>query len=294
MPENIARPKYYQVGAMKVEVHSSAKAAGVAAARAAAEALTQLGKIQDTVGVVFATGASQMEFLNALTAIENLPWNRICGFHMDEYVGMPADHPASFRRYLRERLISKVAFRKFFEIDGTATDPEHACRQYAETLRAAQPQLCCLGIGENGHLAFNDPPVADFEDPLDMKIAQLDDACRQQQAAEGWFESMEQVPKFAMTLTIPALFRIPKLILSVPGGRKAKIVKRAFEDPISTKCPATILRTHPNATVYLDLESAGELDEVLGSESAPEIGMVSSLDLCEEQSVFNGSGRDRH
>lgn len=268
MPEDVARPKYYQVGTMKVEIHPGAKAAGVAAARAAAEALVELGKIQDSIGVVFATGASQVEFLDALTAIENLPWNRIRGFHMDEYVGMPPDHLASFRRYLRERLVEKVLLMDFSEIDGTAADPEQACQEYAEKLRAANPQLCCLGIGENGHLAFNDPPVADFEDPVDMKIVQLDDACRQQQAAEGWFTSVEEVPEFAMTLTIPTLYRIPKLIVSVPGSRKAKIVRRAFEDPISTECPAAILRTHPDATIYLDLESARELEGVLGPERA--------------------------
>jgi glucosamine-6-phosphate deaminase len=148
----------------------------------------------------------------------------------------------------------------FFEVDGTASDPERACQTYADTLRSANPQLCLLGIGENGHLAFNDPPVADFNDPLDMKIVELDDVCRQQQAAEGWFKSFQDVPSHAMTLTIPTLFRVPKLILSVPGPRKAKIIRRTLEEPISTACPATILRTHPDATIYLDRESAAELE----------------------------------
>jgi glucosamine-6-phosphate deaminase len=182
---------------------------------------------------------------------------------MDEYVGIAADHPASFRRYLRERLSGKVSMKEFFEIDGSATDPEKTSRDYASKLRSASPQLCFLGIGENGHLAFNDPPVADFTDPLDAKIVQLDAVCRQQQMAEGWFDSVDQVPERAITLTIPALFRVPMLIVSVPGKRKARIVRRAFEEPISTRCPATILRTHPNTTIYLDSESAKELDGVL-------------------------------
>jgi glucosamine-6-phosphate deaminase len=184
---------------------------------------------------------------------------------MDEYVGIAADHPASFRRYLRERLTEKVKMKTFLEIDGSAENPEKTGREYAGELRSADPQLCLLGIGENGHLAFNDPPIADFSDPVDAKIVQLDAACRQQQTAEGWFSSVEQVPQYAITLTIPALLRVPKLIVSVPGRRKATIVRRAFTEPISTACPATILRTHPGATVYLDLESADMLGDVLVS-----------------------------
>jgi glucosamine-6-phosphate deaminase len=265
LTEAIAHPKYLEVGTMKVEVHPDAHAAGLAAARAAGKELIELAKALDSVGVIFATGASQFETLNELTRIPHLPWNQIRGFHMDEYVDLSADHPASFRRYLRERLTGKVRMKQFFEIDGSAPDPEKTGRDYADELRSADPQLCFLGIGENGHLAFNDPPVANFTDPLDAKIVQLDAVCRQQQMAEGWFPSVDQVPERAITLTIPALFRVPTLIVSVPGSRKAKIVRRAFEEPISTECPATILRTHPNATVYLDLASASELGEFLHS-----------------------------
>ena len=156
--------------------------------------------------------------------------------------------------------------KEFFEIDGSAPNPEQTSEEYADKLRSAVPQVCFLGIGENGHLAFNDPPVANFQDPVDVKIAQLDAVCRQQQTAEGWFSSVEQVPEYAITLTIPALFRVPKLIVSVPGSRKAKIVRRACAEPISTKCPATILRTHPDATIYLDLESADEVEGILVSQ----------------------------
>ena len=266
MTEETAPAKCYQVGSMKVEVHPTSKEAGAAAVGAAAEALIELARTHESIGVIFATGASQFETLKELTIIESLPWNKIRGFHMDEYVGIGADHPASFRRYLRESLTEKVKMNSFLEIDGSAEDPEKAGREYADELRSADPQLCLLGIGENGHLAFNDPPIADFADPADIKIVQLDATCRQQQTAEGWFSSVEQVPEYAITLTIPALLRVPKLIVSVPGRRKAKIVRRAFTEPISTACPATILRTHPDATVYLDLESADQLGDVLISQ----------------------------
>jgi glucosamine-6-phosphate deaminase len=266
LTEATVQARRYQLGSLKVEVHPTANAAGSAAARAAAEALIELAKTHDSIGVIFATGASQFETLQALIGIQNLPWDKIRGFHMDEYVGIAADHPASFRRYLRERLTDKVKMKSFSEIDGSADDPEKTGREYADQIRSANPQLCLLGIGENGHLAFNDPPIADFNDPLDVKIVQLDAACRQQQTAEGWFNSVEQVPQFAITLTIPALFRVPRLIVSVPGMRKANIVRRALAEPISTRCPATILRTHPDATVYLDSESAAELGEFLDSQ----------------------------
>lgn len=150
--------------------------------------------------------------------------------------------------------------RRFFEIDGSSFDPESVCRDYAERLREADPQLCLLGIGENGHLAFNEPGEADFNDPKAMKVVCLDSACREQQAAEGWFGTPEEVPDRALTLTIPTLFRIPRLIVSVPGQRKARIVRRALKEPVSEQCPATILRTHPDATLFLDPESAAELD----------------------------------
>ncbi|MHB8302353.1 MAG: glucosamine-6-phosphate deaminase [Acidobacteriaceae bacterium] len=257
--------QHFQVEKLKIEIHPTREAVGAAAGRAAADALMELGRRQESIGVIFATGASQVEFLRALVAIPGLPWPQIRGFHMDEYIGLPDDHPASFRRYLREKLTQRVQMQEFHEVDGTAQDPEQVCRDYSEALRAANPQLCFLGVGENGHLAFNDPPVADFDDPLDMKVVSLDTVCRQQQAAEGWFSSLERVPERAITLTIPTLFRVPRLIVPVPGCRKAHIVRRALEEPISTNCPATLLRTHRDATIYLDRESAAELDGALQS-----------------------------
>lgn len=198
--------------------------------------------------------------LDALTSVPGLPWSRVVGFHMDEYIGLDESHPASFRRYMREKLTQRVPMRRFYEIDGNAQEIDAFSREYVRALDQAAPSLCLLGIGENGHLAFNDPAEANFHDPPAMKVVTLDDACRGQQLAEGWFRTLDEVPRRALTLTIPALLRIPKLILSVPGSRKAAIVRRTLEEPISTACPATILRTHPDATIYLDRESAAELN----------------------------------
>lgn len=247
------------MGNLKVEIHPDSESAGYAAAEAAAQSMRRLAARQESIGVIFSTGASQLAMLRALVSIPGLPWDKIIGFHMDEYIGLDENHPASFRRYIREELTSKVPMRQFNEIDGNA-DLVAISRDYAEKLRAANPQLCLLGIGENGHLAFNDPDVADFNDPVDLKIIRLDPECRQQQAAEGWFKTVDDVIPQALTLTIPALFRVPRLILTIPGPRKAHIVKRALTEPISTDCPATILRTHPDATAYLDPESGAELD----------------------------------
>jgi glucosamine-6-phosphate deaminase len=260
MQKLVATVGQFFVEKLKIEVHETRAAAGAAAAEAAADALRELGQRRASIGVIFATGASQLQTLRALTEIPNLPWDRVRGFHMDEYISISADHAASFRRYLRQNLPQQAQMESFWEVDGSAPDPAQACHDYAETLRSADPQLCLLGIGENGHLAFNDPAYADFNDPLDMTIVRLDDVCRKQQAAEGWFKSVDEVPELAMTLTIPTLLRVPKLIVSVPGSRKAKIMKRTLNEVISTACPATILRTHPDATVYLDKESAAELE----------------------------------
>lgn len=259
MQQRGAGGERFQIESMKLEVYQTRKDAGFAAAQAVAEELKRLGqKEKDAIGVIFATGASQLETLRELVRIPDVPWDRICGFHMDEYVGIAKNHRASFRVYLRNELTQKVQMRRFYEVDGNAPDPERFCQDYAEALQAAHPQLCLLGIGENGHLAFNDPGVADFNDPSEMKIVALDDECKKQQVAEGWFATTVEVPARAMTLTIPTLLRVPKLIVSVPGLRKANIVDRSLHEAISTACPATILRKHPDATVYLDEESASE------------------------------------
>ncbi len=228
---------------------------GEAAARHAAAVIRAIANRQDFIPVIFATGASQLATLRALIAIPEIPWNRVIGFHLDEYLGISDQHPAGFRRYLRDELIHRVPFHAFHEIDANAADPEAFCAHYADLLRANPPQLCLLGIGENGHLAFNDPPVADFADTKAVKIVALDRECRQQQVNEGWFPGLAEVPARAITLTIPTIMRVPELILSVPGERKRAIVQRTLTEDISTRCPATVLRTHPNAHLYLDAAS---------------------------------------
>lgn len=251
--------RHFKVEMLRIEVYPDGATAGEAAAQSAANALIHLADAQQEIAVIFATGASQLNTLRTLTSFPNLPWNKIVGFHLDEYVGLDVTHPASFRDYLRKNLTERVGMKEFQEIDGTSPDLNGLCAQYTALLKAAHPRLCLLGVGENGHLAFNDPAEADFNDPLKMKVVNLDDVCRQQQAAEGWFKSFDDVPKRALTLTIPTLFSVPQLIVSVPGKRKSEIVKRMLDEPISTNCPATILRTHPNAVVYLDRDSAALL-----------------------------------
>jgi glucosamine-6-phosphate deaminase len=249
----------FKLGTLAVEVYEDRKALGQAAAALAANRLRDLAKQHESVAVIFATGDSQRATLHALAAIPDVPWNQIVGFRMDEYVGLRDDHPASFQRYMRENLTSQVQLRHLYEIDGAEANAQKTCREYAELVRSHRPLLCLLGIGENGHLAFNDPGEALFDDPVDVKVVSLDRACRQQQVNEGWFSDPAEVPTKAITLTVPALFRVPELIVSIPGPRKARIVKRTLNDPISTACPATILRRHSNATLFLDVDSAAEL-----------------------------------
>ena len=271
--DNVIR---FTSGTMKLEIHPSRKELGAAAANAAAQELRRLGQLGTGIGVIFATGASQFDTLATLTSIPGLPWNQVQGFHMDEYLGIDENHPASFRRYLREKLTERVTMREFFEMDTNARDVKLFSLEYMRQLSEAKPQLCLLGIGENGHLAFNDPAEADFDDPLAIKVVTLDDQCRQQQVSEGWFKTLEDVPKQALTLTIPTLFRVPKLIVSVPGARKAEAVRRTLQEAISTKCPSTLLRTHPDVTIYLDTDSASllspELQSALAAKSQATIG----------------------
>lgn len=256
--------KRFTVGTIKLEIHESERAAGEAAAYAAAQELQRLADAGDRIPVIFATGASQLETLRALTSMPDLPWKKVHGFHLDEYLGMDEHHPASFRRYLRENLTQRVPLGEFFEIDGSSSDPDRVREDYVQKLTSADPRMCLLGIGENGHLAFNDPSEAIFDDPDAMKVVTLDAACRQQQLSEGWFQSLAEVPARALTLTIPTMLKVPKLIVSVPGRRKAESVRRTIEDAISTSCPATILRTHPDVTLYLDPESASKLNGLAG------------------------------
>ena len=211
------------------------------------------------VSAILATGNSQIQFLNRLVELGGIDWHRLTLFHMDEYIGIAADHPASFRHYMKERVEKKVQPAKFHYIAGDADEPIAECERYEALLRERPVQLCCLGVGENGHLAFNDPHVANFEDKRAAKIVRLDDPCKMQQVNEGHFPSIEAVPPYAITVTIPALCDVEKVFCVAPETRKAEAVKAALEGPISPACPASYLRTQPHATMLIDRDSAALL-----------------------------------
>lgn len=249
----------WSAGEAEVRVHDDATALAAAAAEQAAAAIVEAVDGRGTAHVMLATGNSQLGLLADLTARSDLPWSAVTAFHMDEYVGIAADHSASFRRYLRERVATRVPLHAFHFIEGDAADPAGECARYSDLLAAHPLDLCVLGIGENGHLAFNDPPVADFDDPKSVKVVELDSACRQQQVGEGHFASIGDVPTHAITVTIPALLSAGHVLAIVPERRKAAPVQAALEGPITTACPASVLRRHPHATIHLDPHSASQL-----------------------------------
>lgn len=239
-----------------VSRHASLDALAAATADDAAALLAAAIDARGGANVMLATGNSQLAFLTELARHHEVDWSRITAFHMDEYLGLPETHPASFRRYMRERVASLMHPRVFHYIEGDAPDPDAECTRYARLLSAHPLDVCCLGIGENGHLAFNDPPVADFHDPVAVKIVELDDVCKQQQVGEGHFAGIDDVPPRAITVTIPALLAARHVLAIVPEQRKAAIVARTLTEPVSTACPATILRTCAHAHLYLDDASA--------------------------------------
>jgi glucosamine-6-phosphate deaminase len=247
------------VDRLTVQIYETDEELARAAAAAAAGAIHAAVQARGVANVMFATGNSQLAFLDALTARTDVDWSAVVGFHMDEYVGISAAHPASFRRYLRERLVDHTHPRAFHSVEGDAPDPEQECARYGALLRAHPLDLCCLGVGENGHLAFNDPPVADFADPRAVKVVELDEPCRRQQVGEGHFPTLGDVPPSAITVTIPALLRARQVQAVVPDDRKRAAVRAALTGSITTACPASALRTHPDATLYLDEQSAAGL-----------------------------------
>ena len=252
-----------RAGEARVEIFATRADAGHAAASDAAELIRERLRHAALARVVFAAAPSQDEMLAGLVAERDLDWSRVEAFHMDEYLGIDADHRASFRRYLREHLfdLAGIAPERTRWIEGDSADlPIRVCQEYESRLREAPPALVCAGIGENGHLAFNDPPVADFRDPFWVKAVRLDEACRAQQVHDGCFASIAEVPTHAYTLTIPALLSAPRLCVVVPGPRKAEAVLATIAGPISEACPASILRTHPGAVIYLDGDSSRLLE----------------------------------
>jgi len=254
-------PQYFAVDRLVVEVHPTKADLGRVAAAAAAEYLRLCIASRNAARVIFACAPSQDDFLAALAAdpVDPVDWKRVTAFHMDEYVGLSADHPQSFQRYLREHLLARIDVGAFHPLSAADTDSAAICARYSKLLMEHPIDLICMGVGENGHIAFNDPPVADFEDHARVKKVKLDDLCRQQQVNDGCFDSVAEVPSHALTLTVPVFRASRRLSVHVSGSRKAAAVQAMLEGPIGTSCPASVLRLHPNAILYLDPAAASRL-----------------------------------
>jgi glucosamine-6-phosphate deaminase len=245
-----------QVDGLWTEVHRNRAEMGVAAGQAVGLRVRDLLARQEGARLIFASAPSQNEFLAELRSFPGLNWNRVTAFHLDEYVGLAPESPRSFSRFLVHSLFSSVAPGAFHALNGLAADPEGECERYAALLNEAPIDILCCGIGENGHLAFNDPPVADFADPRTVKIVELTLESREQQVHDGTFPTLADVPRQALTLTIPALMGARHVYCVVPGPAKAAAVRDTLLRPIGTACPATAMRRHPSATLYLDLDAA--------------------------------------
>lgn len=232
---------------------------GRAAAAEATAVIRDAIAERGVANLIIATGNSQLTFLHSLRGQPGIDWPAVNVFHMDEYIALPPGHPAGFPAFLRQHIIDHVPVGAFFPVPGHAHDVALACQGYEYLLRAHPADLCCLGIGENGHIAFNDPPGADFDDPVWVKVVALDEASRRQQAGEGHFPTLDAVPTHAITLTVPALRAARQMLCIVPEARKARAVRDSLLGPISTACPASILRQTPHCRLLLDLESAAEI-----------------------------------
>jgi glucosamine-6-phosphate deaminase len=245
------------VSQLHIKILEDKEMVGQAAAEQAANSLRNAIRHKGAARIVAATGASQFEFLGALTSLPGIDWTLVEVFHLDEYVGLPINHPASFRKYLMERLISKTGIKRYHFLDGEG-DAQASAAKVGLELQSAPIDLLFAGIGENAHLAFNDPP-ADFttEDPY--LIVDLDEACRQQQVNEGWFASVKEVPKQAISMSVRQILRSREILVVVPDERKAQAVRNSLEGEISPSVPASVLRTHPNTCIYLDKSSASLL-----------------------------------
>jgi len=243
----------------EVKIYANRDEAGADGAALAAEIIREQIAREGKAAVVLASAVSQDPFLAALRARNDIEWPRLTSFHLDEYAGMSATHPASFRRFQQERLLRHVPMGAFEGMNAEAADLDAECDRYAARLREARPCLVVLGIGENGHLAFIDPAVCHFDEPRDARPVDLDDVCRMQQVHDGQFAKLEDVPKQALSLTIPFFLRVPRALVFVNGERKAAAVQAALEGPITEACPASALRRHPAATLFFDRAAASRL-----------------------------------
>lgn len=260
MQSSVPQPtRCFKKDELNVEVFASQPEMALNAAHTVREYLIERIESNGAARAILATGNSQIQFLKTLIDLGGVDWSKVTLFHMDEYLGISATHKASFRLYMKERVESLVNPQHFHYLDGNAPLPLDECDRYSRLLKEAPVDLCCLGVGENGHIAFNDPPVADLDDPHYVKLVKLDDACKMQQVNEGHFPSLEAVPPYAFTLTIPALCSAQKMICLSPETRKAKAIQAALEGEIGTACPASALRREPQATLYLDGDSSALL-----------------------------------
>jgi len=251
--------KTFTVDALSVRLYENETELARDAAQVVLTYLQKTMVEKGSVAILLATGNSQIKFLEALIALGAIDWSKITFFHLDEYLGIDANHAASFRRYMRERVESRVHPGAFHYIEGDAVQPIEECDRYTKLLQAQPIDLCCLGLGENGHLAFNDPPVADFRDRLSVKLVKLDQATRLQQVNQGIFSHLESVPQYAFTVTLPMLGSAKKIICLAPEKRKASAVKEMLLGSISTTIPASFLRMQAQATLFIDADSASLL-----------------------------------
>jgi glucosamine-6-phosphate deaminase len=242
---------------MKLVVCNNKFSLGLAAAQHAATAIRNAALGNGKARIIAATGAAQFEFLDALTSMQEIDWQRVTMFHLDEYIGLPDSHPASFAKYLQDRLIGKAGIKDAHLLSGEE-NPGGIISRVGKALSSAPIDIAFVGIGENGHIAFNDPP-ADFVTEEPYLVVNLDEACRRQQLGEGWFRSLSDVPRQAISMSVKQVLKAKEIICIVPDARKAEAVRACFEGEISPSAPASILRTHPNTTVYLDTHSAALL-----------------------------------
>lgn len=240
---------------LKVRIFENRTLMGASVATAVSEKITGLLKTQPFVNVIFGAAPSQNEFFESLIK-KDVEWTRVNAFHMDEYINLAADAPQGFGNFLKDRLFGQVPFNTANYLNGNAENPEIECSRYAALLAQYKTDIVCLGIGENTHLAFNDPHVADFNDPLLVKVVDMDEQCRMQQVNDGCFNTIEEVPTHALTLTIPALLNAPYAFCTVPSEKKADAIYYTLNEEISEKFPSTKLRVHPNAILFLDEKSS--------------------------------------
>ena len=251
-----------KVDNLEIRIFDTRKEMGESAASVVAAKIRELQTVKDEVNIIFASAPSQNEFLETLKEEKGIAWDKINAFHMDEYIGIPADASQNFGYFLKVRLFDQVSPKSVSYLDGNAPDPEKECERYAKLLSDYPTDIVCLGIGENGHLAFNDPHVAFFDDPMVVKMVDLDEACRQQQVNDACFDTLPDVPQTALTLTIPTLLKATYAFCIVPGEKKAQAIYHTVAEDISEEFPSTILRNHPNAILFLDKDSSGKLKEI--------------------------------